>query len=82
MTNVIEFFCWDNDRPLEIQLEPEATLFTVNPGDTIKFVPINPTEKFRWGIRVDNDTKCLQLFPDTPGAYDDVDVYLNDKIII
>jgi hypothetical protein len=81
MKNIIEFFCWEKDKPLEVQLEPEAILYIVNPGDTIKFVPINPTEKFKWGIRVDNVTKSVQLFPDTPDAYNGIEVYLNDSII-
>ena len=81
MNNVIEFFCWDKDKPLEVQIEPEAICYTVNPGDTIKFIPIKPTNKFRWGVRVDNDTKAIQLFPDMPDAYDGIEVYLNDKII-
>ncbi|MBO9563531.1 MAG: hypothetical protein J7621_12180 [Niastella sp.] len=81
MTNAIEFCCWEKDKPLEVQLEPEAILYIVNPGDTIKFVPVKPTEEFRWAVRVDNDTKAVQLFPDPPRAYDGIDVYLNDKII-
>ena|SRR6218665_3971207 len=81
MTNTIEFFCWDKDKPLEVQLEPEAILYTVNPGDTIKFVPVKPAEKFQWGVRVDSDTKCVQLFPDPPDAYQDINVFLNGKII-
>lgn len=81
MTNTIEFFCWDKDKPLEIQLEPEAMLYIVNPGDVIKFIPIAPTSKFHWGVRMENDIKAIQLFPDKPDDYQGIEVYLNNKII-
>ncbi len=81
MTHSLEFTCWKNDQPLEIQLEPEAILFTANPGDTLKFVPEQPTSKFRWTIRLDDNSKAVQVFPDPPDGYGNVQVYRNDQLI-
>jgi len=80
MSNIIEFFCYQNDIPLEIQLEPEAIIFIASPGNTIKFVAINTNDDFKWSIRIGSDERALQLFPVTIGHYD-IEVYENNDLI-
>lgn len=82
MSNVIEFFCYENDMPLEIQLEPEAITFVASPGNDIKFIAINTNDDFKWSIRFESESKNrgLQLFPDTLGDYD-IEVYENNALI-
>jgi hypothetical protein len=62
MSNIIEFFCYQNDMPLEIQLEPEAVIFVASPGNTIKFVAINSNDGFKWWIRIGSEDRGLQYF--------------------
>jgi hypothetical protein len=73
----IEFFCYENDKPYEIQLEPECYLFKVRPDNTLKFVAKSDSP-FAWAVRLDNG---IQLFPDTKGQYD-ITVYENDFILL
>ena len=79
--NAIEFTCWEKDKPLEIQLEPEAFCYTVNPGSTIKFIPTNSTRKFSWTLRITHDEKGIQLMPDPPDSYDGIKIYMNEELI-
>lgn len=51
----ITFAVWENDPSLEIQLEPEALVFTVNPGEELTFVVKNPSQEFSWTIRHERD---------------------------
>jgi hypothetical protein len=80
MSNTIEFFCYQDDMPLEIQLEPEAIIFIASPGNAIKFVAINASDDFKWSIRIGGEDRGLQLFPDTRNDYD-VEVYENNDLI-
>lgn len=80
MSNVIEFFCDQDDMPLEIQLEPEAIIFVASPGNAIKFVAINTNNNFKWAIRVGSEDRAIQLLPDTLGHYD-IEVYENNTLI-
>jgi hypothetical protein len=64
MQNSISFTCWNKDEPLEVQLEPEALLFKVLPGNELTFTAESNTE-FKWAIRVEDNMKALQLFHDT-----------------
>ncbi|WP_207427627.1 hypothetical protein [Pedobacter sp. SYSU D00535] len=79
--NAIEFTCWEEDKPLEIQLEPEAFCYTVNPGNTIKFIPTNSTDRFSWTLRITHNNKGVQLIPDPPDAYNEIEIYMNGKQI-
>jgi hypothetical protein len=79
--NAIEFTCWDKDTPLEIQLEPEAFCYTVQPGNTIRFIPLSSTHKFVWTLRITHDNKGIQLIPDPPDSYDDIEIYMNGELI-
>ncbi|WP_316812583.1 hypothetical protein [Pedobacter heparinus] len=80
MSNIIEFFCYQNDSPLEIQLEPEAVIFIASPENAIKFVAINCQDDFKWSIRIGSEDGGLQLFPQTLGDYD-IEVYENNELI-
>lgn len=80
MSNIIEFFCYQNDMPLEIQLEPEAVIFIASPKNAIKFVAINCQDDFKWSIRIGSENRGIQLFPDTLGHYD-IEVYENNELI-
>ncbi|MGF7042223.1 hypothetical protein M2273_005495 [Mucilaginibacter lappiensis] len=44
--HIIEFFLWENDDQLEIQLEPEAIIFRVEPGNSIKLIAVNCAMEF------------------------------------
>ena len=60
----VSFNCWKYDEKLEIQLEPKALIFEVLPGDEIIFkVTSLPNEDFRWDLRVNHNTRGIQLFP-------------------
>lgn len=76
--NSISFTVWENDPPLDIQLEPEAFVFTVQPKDHVTFVVINPNEDFVWTIRHDKDG--IQLFPETLGDYEKIVLYRNGEL--
>ena len=64
MQQSISFTCWDKDQPLEVQLEPDAILFKVLPGNELTFVA-ESNKEFKWSVRVENNMKALQIFPDT-----------------
>ena len=64
MPNSISFNCWKNDEKLEIQLEPEVLIFEVLPGNEITFkATSSPNNDFRWDLRVDPNSRGIQLFP-------------------
>ena len=77
--NIIEFMCWEKDKPLEIQLEPEAFCYTVNPGSKIRFISKNSTNEFSWVLRIDHSNQGIQLFPS--GFYYEIEIYINDELI-
>nr|WP_288834628.1 hypothetical protein [uncultured Flavobacterium sp.] len=79
--NGIEFTCWENDEVIEIQLEPEAFIYKVYPGDTIRFIPKYSTSEFRWTLRIDHYSKGVQLFPDPSNSYDIIEIYRNNELI-
>lgn len=72
----ITFTVRENDPPLQVQLEPEAIILTVNPGEELTFVPKNPSQEFSWTIRHEDG---IQLFPDTLGNYDRIEIFRNGK---
>ena len=80
MSNVIEFFCYENDKPLEIQLEPEAMIFIVSPGNSLRFVAVNCQNDFRWSLRIEHANEGVQLFPDSRGRYE-IEIYKNDELL-
>lgn len=77
MSNRIEFFCYENDKPLEIQLEPEAIIFIASPGNSIAFHAVNCSDDFRWSVRVEHENVGVQLFPDSLHDYE-IEIYEND----
>ena len=79
MSQSVEFTCWENDKPLEIQLEPEAFLFTVEPKNTIRFEATNSKDDFRWALRITHEHRGIQLFPE--GSYDRIRIYMNDQMM-
>ena len=78
-SSVIEFLLYENDEPLEIQLEPECFLFKATPKNSLRFVAKNCEPDFRWTLRIEHKIGAIQLFPDTKGNYD-VEVYENDAL--
>ena len=80
MQKSIEFFCWENDQPIEVQLEPEAHVFTVQPGMSLKFEPVNSGEDFQWALRITHLDNGIQLFPDTREPYDGINIYKNGEL--
>lgn len=75
--NSITFAVWGNDSPLEIQLEPEAFTLTVYTNQEVTFVPVNPIKEFSWAIKY--STNGIQLFPETTGSYEKIQVYRNGQ---
>ncbi len=75
--NSITFTVWQDDPPLEIQLEPEATSIVAKPNEDITFTVINPVGSFSWSVRY--DTTGIQLFPETRGGYERIVLYRNSK---
>lgn len=78
--HAIEFLLWENDHPLEIQLEPEAIIFRVEPGNSIKFIAVNCAIEFSWAVRVFSNGNGFQLFPDSKGDYD-IEIYENGTLL-
>jgi hypothetical protein len=74
----ITFTVWEGDQPLEIQLEPEAITLIVSPNEDVTFLVINPEKEFSWTVRYDKTG--IQLFPETLGSYDKIEVYRNGVI--
>jgi len=69
--SIIEFTVWKGDKSLEIQLEPECYLFTVEPDNDIRFKATECAPDFRWVVRVnDGEVKGLQLFPESKSSYE------------
>jgi hypothetical protein len=82
MRNTIEFTCWENDKALEIQLEPEAVRYIVHPEQTLKFVAPFAKEGFSWALRINHEDKSVQLFPEGLKYYGDIEVYRNNELVI
>ena len=74
----ISFIVYEKDPPLEIQLEPEAFVFTAKPKEELTFVVVNPDREFSWAIRYDKDG--IQLFPDTLCGYEKIELYRNGNL--
>jgi hypothetical protein len=79
-TSVIEFSCWENDEPIEVQLEPEAIIFIVSQGNSLRFVGTNSYNDFKWALRVDHKDKGIQLFPESSGIYK-IEIFENDELV-
>ena len=80
--NGIEFMCEEKDKPLEIQLEPEAHCYTIYPGNTIKFIPTNSNDNFSWILSISHDNKGVQLIPGPFNSYEDIEIYMNGERIV
>ena len=78
--SVIEFGCWDDDEPTEIQLEPEAIIFIVSKDINLRFVATSVLNDFKWVLRIDHNSKWLQLFPESAGAYV-IEIFENNKLL-
>jgi hypothetical protein len=81
MKKAIEFFCWETDEPIAVQLEPEAHVFTVQPGMSLQFEPVNAADDFQWTLRICHREKAVQLIPETNGSYDGINIYRNGKLV-
>lgn len=65
----IEFDCWENDEPLQIQLEPEALVFKVTYPTSLKFLA-RCEQPFTWAVRVCPEDRWIQLFPECKHEYE------------
>lgn len=73
--NAITFTVWENDPTLEIQLEPEARVFTLRPNEEMTFTVLDAKGDFSWAVR--HCPHGIQLFPETSASYERIDVYKN-----
>ena len=80
MKHTIGFSCREGDELLEVQLEPEGMIFTLLPGEEWKFVANNAGDEFEWFLRIEHQSKCIQLFPEYLGNEVSIDVYKNDQL--
>lgn len=71
----ITFTVWENDPALEIQLEPEAIILTMNPGEELTFIPKNTSQEFSWTIRYNQDG--IQLFREPLYALTGLKIFRN-----
>ncbi|MGE9311642.1 hypothetical protein ACLOAU_08350 [Niabella sp. CJ426] len=78
--SIIEFTCFENDDPLEIQLEPEAIVFIVKNGKSLKFIGTSDINDFHWAVRVDHKAKGVQLFPESLGNYS-IEIFENNELL-
>ncbi|NOT93482.1 hypothetical protein [Ferruginibacter sp.] len=74
MKKIIEFFCYEDDKPVEIQIEPDAIIFTASPNSNLKFFAVNCQDDFEWFIRIDHASKAVQLLPESKGSFQ-IEVY-------
>lgn len=77
--NRISFTCWIGDKPLDVQLEPEAFVYTVVPGQEITFVAVSNDDKFQWVLR--NSEGGIQLFPESIKMCYEIRIYINGNEI-
>ena len=78
--SVVEFFCFPDDEPIEVQLEPEAIILIVSPGKNLKFVGTDRFKDFKWSLRINHKEKGIQLFPDSYGQYS-IEIFENDELL-
>jgi len=77
---IIEFDCWENCEPIEVQLEPDGMVFTASANEKLKFLARGYGD-FRWIVRFSGDVLSgVQLFPVSKSDYN-VNVYLNNEHI-
>jgi len=81
MASVITFTCFEGDKPIEVQLEPEALLFRVMPGNelTLKSVSL-AGGNFEWSIRINHNAGGIQVFPDAPGPWE-IEIFENETLL-
>jgi hypothetical protein len=80
VTSVLSFVCFVKDDPFEIQLEPEAVLFKVLPGNELTFKGGSPQDgSFKWVISVDYKSRVTQLFPE--GHPYEIEVFENGILL-
>ena len=80
MTNSITFTCWEKDEQIEIQLEPEALIFKVSPGNDITFEGTCSVRDFKWALRIEHGSKGIQLMPDIAGPFK-IKIYENGILL-
>jgi hypothetical protein len=65
VASVLSFVCFTKDEPFEIQLEPEAIIFKVLPGNELTFKGIPSADiSFTWAVSIDYQSRVTQLFPE------------------
>lgn len=80
MSSIITFACGEKDAPIEIQLEPEAYLFVVEPGNEITFKGFKLDGDFDWTLMVNHQDKGIQLIPDS-GFFSKIEIYENGVLL-
>ena len=80
MKNKIEFFCWENEGPTSITLEPEGMVFEVRFEYTLSFVSMSEDSEFKWAIRSLQDSKSIILYPESSMSFS-IQVYENEKLV-
>ncbi|WP_310397196.1 hypothetical protein [Hymenobacter sp.] len=81
MPNSLTFTCWNEDKPIEIQLEPEAIVFSVLPGNELTFTGRTPLDdNFKWAIRIEHLGEGIQLMPDVTGSYE-IEIFENGILL-
>lgn len=78
--NVVTFTCWERDEQIEIQLEPEALIFKLLPGNEIRFEGCSSVTDFKWALRIDHTNKGIQLMPDIAEPYG-IEIFENGKLL-
>ena len=73
--NEISFVCWIGDKSLDVQLEPEAWVYTVELGEELTFVGICTDNNFKWAIRTSEEG--VQLFPESAQLFYGIRIYRN-----
>jgi hypothetical protein len=78
MKKSIEFFCYENDKPVKIQIEPDAITFTASPKSNLQFVAVDCQEDFKWSVRIDHAGEGVQLVPESKGSFQ-IEIYQNGQ---
>ncbi|RZK33819.1 MAG: hypothetical protein EOO57_12425 [Hymenobacter sp.] len=80
MRNAITFACGKDDKLLEVQLEPEALIFRVPPGNEITFTGESDAGSVEWSMQFYQAENLVQLCPASKEFFD-IAIYENGVLL-
>jgi len=72
----VTFYCSKHEvTSLNVQLEPEAWIYTIGPGEELTFIALTSDEEFGWGMSLGEG--WVQLFPNDGKEIAEILIYQN-----